>query len=224
MAVERVRLEKKEQKRINWEIKKRAKESLKSPGDVEVKKEMVEEGGTIRKSLSERVTFPKRNEEKEKMSESRSKKRKSDEMTSEHRKEKTQKLSKKKQKERKQADNCDEPKKKMKKRDEEGQKSFQRDSLVVNTGGPTGNQSRNAPFQQAPALNGGGGGGGMNLGSAGFRGGQGQFGGYGGGGPQFGNGNPMDLFSFHGNRQFIEQSASEVMQATRLLSATVAQH
>ncbi|EFP00792.1 hypothetical protein CRE_21287 [Caenorhabditis remanei] len=105
-----------------------------------------------------------------------------------------------------------------KKRDEKSQKSHQGDSRATNTGGPTGNQSQNAPFQQATAFNGGGGGGGMNVGSAGFGGGQGQFGGYGCGGPQFGNGNPMESFSFHGNRQFNEQSVSEVMQAMQVLA------
>ncbi|EFP00788.1 hypothetical protein CRE_21277 [Caenorhabditis remanei] len=114
-----------------------------------------------------------------------------------------------------------------------------------NTGGPTGNQSQNAPFQQAPAFNGGGGGGGMNVGAAGFGGGQGggyggggqgQFGGGGGGGPQFGNGNPNqkypmnglgnnELLSFLDNLQstlrtsgFNEQSVSEVMQAMQVLA------
>ncbi|ULT92706.1 hypothetical protein L5515_009855 [Caenorhabditis briggsae] len=107
-----------------------------------------------------------------------------------------------------------------------------------------GNQSSNAPFQQAPAFNGGGGQGGMNVGSAGFGGGQGgggygnqgQFGGGGGGGPQFGNGNPNakypmnglgnnELLSFLDNLQstlrtsgFNEQSVSEVMQAMQVLA------
>ncbi|EFP00801.1 hypothetical protein CRE_21285 [Caenorhabditis remanei] len=120
---------------------------------------------------------------------------------------------------------CDKPIKNKKKRDEKSQKSHQGDSPAVNGGGPTGNQSQNAPFQQAPAFNSGGGGGGMNVGSAGFGGGQrggygggghGQFGGGGGGGPQFGNGNPMHFFPFQGNRQFCEQSVSEVMQAMQV--------
>ncbi|EFP00695.1 hypothetical protein CRE_21284 [Caenorhabditis remanei] len=110
---------------------------------------------------------------------------------------------------------CDKPIKKKKKRDDKGRKSHQRDSPAVNGGGPIGNQSQNAPFQQAPAFNGGGGGGGMNAGAAGFGGGQGC--GYGGGGPPFGNGNPMESFQFQGNRQSNEQSVSEVMQAMQVV-------
>ncbi|EFP00677.1 hypothetical protein CRE_21286 [Caenorhabditis remanei] len=137
------------------------------------------------------------------VSESRSKKRKSDEMTSEHKKEKKLKSSTKKQKERKQAENWDEPLKKKKKRDEKSQKSHKGDSRAVN------------------------GGSGMNMGAAGFGGGQGggyggggqgQFGGGSGGGPQFGNRNPMESFSFHGNPQFNEQNVSEVMQAMQVLA------
>ncbi|EFP00784.1 hypothetical protein CRE_21283 [Caenorhabditis remanei] len=64
-----------------------------------------------------------------------------------------------------------------------------------NTGGPTGNLSQNAQFQQAPAFNGGG----MNVGASGFGGGQGHFGGGGGGGPQFGNGNPNQKYPMNGS-------------------------